>query len=527
MIGLAPSRRLRLLIGLVAISTFVFTGAASPGYGSKSSTAGGAPHSGGTLAIDAVDGGAPTLDPGSHAVLYASAGTFEMIYDSLFLPGPDEETYRPELVDHYTVNKAGTVYDLFIRHGVRFQDGTPLNAAAVVFNLNRDLQSKGCICNSTLGGVSSVQDVGPYEVQVSLKASDFTFISDITPLSLASFMASPTAVEKEGPEGFALHPVGAGPFKVESFVPNGPLTLEKSNDYWQKGKPYLSRIVITPTDDDTSGYEDLESGGAQMLVGAGPQVLAQAKGNSQVNIVNEAYPDGWTLWFNTSQPPFNNKTARLAIAYATDTKSIAAHVFPGWLHWNQSLIDPGEFGYTGPTVPGFPSYNLAKARQLVQQLGGLHVTFNSLGNTPYWETVMSALAQEWQKAGIDVYDDPLTLPAMVTARLAGRWQLEFTDSGMQGPWQYMTQWVVCSSTNGRAYCNPTADATIAQAAATPSASARIKLYTKAMTDLTSTDPGFLPLFSYPDDVIVSKKVHGVSQKLDYQSVPDAEDMWLQ
>lgn len=510
-------------VGLLALSSP--TGAAAmashrPGVGANST-----PRHGGSLVIDSVGLPSPTLDPGSPTVDATTSQVFELIYNSLFLPGPNG-TYRPEMASSYTVNKSGNVYDIFLRHGILFQDGTPLNAAAVAFNLNRDLQTKSCICNSTLTDVASVRAVGTHEVQVTLTRADATFIADITPGNLAAFMVSPTALQKEGSVTFAAHPVGAGPFKVATYIPDSLITLTRWNHYWQPGKPYLDKVKMVTVGSDTSGYEDLQSGGAQMLLGAGPQVLAQARSNPDVKIINSDLAAGWTIWYNTARSPFNDKRARLALAYATDTKVIADHVFPGWLHYDQSLIAPGEFGWTGPKVPGFPTYNLARARKLVSQLGGLQFDFYSLGNPPQEVTVMDALAAQWQRAGIKVAIDPQTISGMVHLRLEGNYEMLITSSGQQTPWQYMTDWVTCASTNGKAFCDPTADHLIEKASATFNLKERVQVYKSLMTEITARDPGFLPLFWFPTEIVISPKLEGLSTQRDYQGVLDVEDMWI-
>ena len=94
-----------------------------------------------------------------------------------------------------------------------FTDGTPLNAAAVVWNIQRDLKST-CTCKPTWP-VTSVTATGPYTVAINLSLPDGALIDQMFD-STPNWMASPTAVQKMGEKAFAVNPVGAGPFEVVS-----------------------------------------------------------------------------------------------------------------------------------------------------------------------------------------------------------------------------------------------------------------------------------------------------------------------
>lgn len=501
------------LVAVSSLSLIALAGANATGAAVPKAKPARIPH-GGSLTVDVVGGGQPTLNPASPTVAYSVTLEDNLIDDNLFLPQTNGH-YMPELATGYTTNKDLTQYTIDLRKGVKFQDGTPFNAAAVVYDMNLYRQPGSCICNSTMAGVESVTAVGQYQVRFTLSSRNAVFLSDISPPAVAGEMFSPTAYQKEGPAAFASENVGAGPYEVQSFEPDGPIVLKANPHYWQKGLPYLSTITIDPVVTDTSAFENLVSGGAQVLVGAGAQVLAQAKSTGSVAVYETPPNDGWTLWYNQATAPFNNPKAALALAYATNAKSIANNVFKGYLYPNESLIVPGEVDYLGEHVPGFPEYNLAKAKSLVQQIpGGMNITLYSLENAPTWVTTMEALQSQWEQAGINVTIDPLPLPSWLARRESGNYQVAITDDGLGDPWTYMAEWVTCASTNGKAFCDPKADLMINQAAGTANQPAQALVYQRLMQEVIENDPGFLPLFWYPVESIVTKNVGGFTTATD-------------
>jgi peptide/nickel transport system substrate-binding protein len=134
------------------------------------------------------------------------------IYGSLFELGPNG-TIIPDLATGYSFSNGGKTITLDIRQGVKFTDGTPFNAAAVAWNINRDLKST-CTCKPTWPA-KSVTAPSPSTVVVNLVLPDGAFIAQIFD-STADWIASPTAVQKMGEKAFAVKPVGAGPFELVS-----------------------------------------------------------------------------------------------------------------------------------------------------------------------------------------------------------------------------------------------------------------------------------------------------------------------
>ena len=133
-------------------------------------------------------------------------------------------------------------------------------------------------------------------------------------------------------------------------------------------------------------YEDMST----------PSLLKQA--GQHFNVENQLSTSPYDLQLNTRSPPFNNKLARQAIYAATNFAPILQHVFSNLYPVTQGFTGPGGICYQ-PNVPGYPPYDLAKAKALVKQLGGLTVNLGTIQNLVAQETT-EALQTEWAAAGI-------------------------------------------------------------------------------------------------------------------------------
>jgi peptide/nickel transport system substrate-binding protein len=196
-----------------------------------------------------------------------------------------------------------------------------------------------------------------------------------------NWVVSPTALQKEGAKQFPLAPVGAGPFVVAKNVLSIELDLKRNPLYWQKGLPYLDTLTFKTISTDQSALLALRSGQAQAYTYMTTLQLVNSFKSAGLTTTTMAGTSPTCLQMNTTIPPFNNLAAREALTYATN-----APLLDKTLNDNQS---PPVEGFTAPhglfyypNVPGYLTYNLAKARALVQQMGGLRFTMLAAQSGP-------------------------------------------------------------------------------------------------------------------------------------------------
>jgi peptide/nickel transport system substrate-binding protein len=370
-----------------------------------------------------------SLDPMGPTGLLEPYG--DTIYGDLFEQGTGAQQIIPDLATGYQLIDGDTAVEITLRRGVTFSDGTPFDAQAVAFNFERDFNpANACACLAQFP-VSSVSVAGPDAVVIHLTQVDAHIMQAFFG-EQPNWIVSPTALQKEGPTQFGLKPVGAGPFMVESNVPNSKLVLARNPHYWQKGRPYLKTLTIETIGSDESAYDAIVSGQAQAYQGFTTySAIAADSHQVQVHALNAHELGPFVIQLNTEVPPFSNILAREAIYYATDPGPIARAITAGHGRVVESPTYPGSLYYEA-TVPGYRTYDLAKAKALVKQLGGLSVQLGTI-NQLVDNEIDAALKAEWDRAGIKTALSDWDLLALVQEFRGGKWQAMTQNAGGSDP----------------------------------------------------------------------------------------------
>jgi peptide/nickel transport system substrate-binding protein len=398
---------------------------------SSTSTASSGPAKpGGSLTVLESSGYAgdwPTgLDPASNTNGAADQSQMNAIFGQLWeLQGNGHLV--PDLATGSTFSGGGKTVTIKLRPGVRFSDGTPFNAAAVVFNWKRDLASP-CTCKPILPPVASITAPSSHTVRIEFKVPDGAFVNQLQDSNF-SWIASPAALKKMGEKAFKLTPVGAGPFTVGSDTLSNTLVLKKNPSYWKQGRPYLNGLTFKTTSGDETALEAMQSGQGDAYEGMSTQTLVGSF-KSKFTVVAEPSTSPYDIQLNTKIPPFNDKRARLAIYYATDTQLLDQKLFGNQYKVVQGFTAPGGLFYS-PTVPGYPTYNLAKAKALVKQLGGLNINYFTISQ-PATHDMMVAMQQMWKQAGINASIHFYSLATLIQ-QFQGKWQIAFQTAGAWDP----------------------------------------------------------------------------------------------
>ena len=434
--------RTDLVKPLVAICLFagvilalVACGSSSTNKSSTTSTgAPGTPKKGGSLTVledSAFAGAWPAgLDPATNTNGAANQPYMNSIYGQLFKLN-EKGKVVPELVSGYKFENGGKTVKLTLRQGVKFSDGTPFDAEAVVFNIKRDLKST-CTCRPTWP-VKTVTAEGTDTVVLNFSAP-YGAIQNSFFDSNANWIASPTALKKLGERKLRVMPVGAGPFKVVSNKLSSELVLERNPTYWKKGRPLLDKLTFKSIGGDQAAYQALLAGQAQAYEGMStPKLVQQASKNGKLKVTQQLSTSPYFLQLNTTIPPFNNIKAREAIYYASDSEAIRSHIFDNMYESTQGFTGPGGRFYE-PKVPGYRGYDLAKAKALVKELGGLTVKLGTI-NVLVAKQTIQALQSQWQQAGMKVKIESYDLTGLIQAFQSKKWQAELQTAGSYDPAQ--------------------------------------------------------------------------------------------
>ena len=212
---------------------------------------------GGTLKLAQV--GEPTsLDPPWFNKAPVDLELIWMIYENLVSFKGSSLELEPRLAERWELSSDALTWTLYLQKGVKFHDGTPFNADAVVYNFDRYLGEEKAKSGAAMFRklVKSIAAVDEGTVKIHLLRPHAFFLNLLA--HPASAIVSPSAHKKYGRD-LALHPIGSGPFKVSEWVKGDHLTLEANEHYW-KGRPNLDKIILKPVKEDTTRALQLETG---------------------------------------------------------------------------------------------------------------------------------------------------------------------------------------------------------------------------------------------------------------------------
>lgn len=324
-----------------------------------------------------------------------SPGQVAYIYDTLLRVAADG-TITPRLAESLVAGDDLSQWHLTLREGLTFTDGTPLDAEAVKFNWERHQnpeEASQCILQASQ--MAAIEVAGPTELDITLARpnSQFPFLMQ----GCIGLIASPTALQEFGAEyGTAADKtVGAGPFKLRSFVSAQEYVLERNPDFWDSPRPYLDsvRVVGVPLDQTTAaqafltGEADMVffpvTGAINMLTGAGYEPLAG----------DYIGGEGWL--FNTAKPPFDDVRVRRAIYLALDLDAINAAAFGGTAPVNAGFF-PEDSPYFDPSI-SYPTRDVEEAQRLLDEYFEEHgleeIDVNLIGLSGSMDAVAVAAGQ--------------------------------------------------------------------------------------------------------------------------------------
>jgi peptide/nickel transport system substrate-binding protein len=362
------------------------------------------------------------------------------IYDTLVVLNSKGE-YVPYLAKSVTPNATYDEWTIQLREGVRFHDGTPVDADAVKLNLD-SYRGVNPRINARLnvfvfGNVADVRVTGPLTVVVTTKTPWPAFPALLSNGGRAGIVAP---AQLNNPETCASRLIGSGPFRLDGeWRVNDRIVVVRNSDYWRRGLPYLDKITFRPVPDPTARLNQFQSGALDVMHTTSiDNIVAlreeEKKGNAQL-FESKAGGEVAYVMLNSSKPPFDDILARKAFAYGRNTAEVNQIRNRGIPQLAYGPFSPRQMGYLDD--PGFPRPNLKKAREYVAQYEARHGSkpdFEYLTN-PEPDTVAIAELVKAQaaKIGIDVSIRTVDQSTLINEALAGNFQaMGFRNHGGLG-----------------------------------------------------------------------------------------------
>ncbi|MEV4420928.1 ABC transporter substrate-binding protein [Patulibacter sp. NPDC049589] len=529
----AASSRLRLptLLGAVA-ATALLAGCGSSGVspegatpaaaaGSSAATAG--DGHGGTLVVGMTASNIPPLD----TVLSAAQGyegvrfIGNQLYDGLtrwdLTQSDTIPKLAPSLATDWKANGTATSWTFTLRQGVTFTDGTPWDADAAIFNLQRytnpDAPSSSAAIvgqSATLGGgvMKAFRKLGAYRVRIDLKAPDAHLPEDVATL----FMGSPTALRKEGAAGFAKKPVGTGPFVLKSVTQGQQATLVPNASYWGP-KAKLDQLVLKPMPEPAARLAALRSGSVNWIEYPNPDDLQGLQAGG-FQILQNGYDHIWPWVFNTKAKPWDDVRVRQAANYAIDREALATSLLHGTADPAAQIVPKASAAYDAKN--DLYTHDPVKAKQLLAAAGhpngvDLTVEYPTSGSGNMIPGPMNeALQKDLAAVGIRVKLKPIEWAAML-AQLGSGMPKGIDAMNISLTFQSESFWSTFLTSDGPinigGYSSPAFDAAIAKAQTTVDPAARAALYAQAGAQITK-DAGWLYVVNDKNPRALAKTVHG-------------------
>lgn len=344
-------------------------------------------------ATRAVKGGTVTVGADAVGIDFVPGHIFQgrghemaliALFDGLYWYPNDDPSKPPEpqLATALPTRSAdGLVYTIPLRKGVKFHDGTPFNADAVVFNYMRYLDKNHPYYDPNAGasvpatfllGIQKVEAVGQYAVRFTANTQLGDFVSSIIPFNGSGIM-SPTAVKNAGVKNAGLHPVGTGPFQFVEAVEGDHVTLAAFGGYWG-GRPSIDKLVIRAIPDPRTLTASMLSGEVDIspFVEQSDIPLFRKNPSKYAVAVIPGIVTGYMGLNAAGASGFkalSDVRLRQAACHSIDKKKLIQLALFGYGAVGAGICPPASWGYQKKLLD-YNNYDPAKAKSLINAAGG-------------------------------------------------------------------------------------------------------------------------------------------------------------
>jgi peptide/nickel transport system substrate-binding protein len=386
------------LLGMSAAAAYSFAGVMSP---SRALAA--APRRGGTwkCAMKLL-----RIDHPARLNWTEGANFVRQVSDYLTETGPDNIT-RPALLEKWSASEDLKTWDLYLRQGVKFNNGDLFTAEDVIFTMgewfNKDVGSSMLGLLSYLGGTQNVEKVNDYHIRLHLQTANIG-----VPEHLFHYPAFVLHRNFEGE--FLKKPVGTGPFTLENFVAGTRAVFKRRKDHWRMGAdgnplPYIDEVMFIAMDKDAA-IAALQAGQIDSMYNPRPSDYLVAKKMKNLKVHSVATAGTFVVRMTVTQPPWDDNRVRTALKMCQDREKIL----------KLAAFGEGTIGidaHVSPVHPEYcpkpiPKYDPQGARKLLEQYAAekgfslpLKVTLTTK-NDAHEPAIAQGLKELARPAGFDI-----------------------------------------------------------------------------------------------------------------------------
>ena len=402
--------------------------------------------------------------------------------DALFTYN-DKLSIVPRLATSYEWVDSKTLL-IKLRPGVSFHDGTPVDAAAVKYSMDRHGTFSGSARRGDVASLDHVEIVDPLTVRFVMKTPDVVFLSQLG--VRAGVLVSPKAAGAAGKD-FAVNPVCAGPYKFVERVAQDRIVIERVPSYWDAASYHFSRVTFRPIVDITARLANLQSGAVDVNMAVAPTDMETVRKDPKLKLYSFDGLGYTGITFNFARSPKGqtpigtDARVRRAFELAIDRQALVQVVFAGAHAVTAQPLPPTSPFYIAAVKP--TTRDVAKAKVLLAEAGvtGPVVVNLTTTNSPESKQTGEVIQAMAGEAGFDV--------KLTTMEFAS--SLDAAERGEFGA--YLIGWTGRPDADGNirdllhtgapvnyvGYKSAEFDGLIDQARATPDMAVRLGFYGKA------------------------------------------------
>ena len=424
------------------------------------------------------------------------------------------------------ITDGGKTVTIKLRSGVKFNDGTPLNAEAMKYSLDRHREMKGSNRRSELASVAEVEVVDPLTVRLRLKSASSPLLAVLA--DRAGMPVSPAQAKKLD-DKFGTAPVCVGPWQFVERVPQDRIVLERSPHYFDPRSAHFDRLVFRIIPDDNVRVANLRSGDIDFmhLVGPTDAVNLKKEGRFEVASVTGLGYQGITINLRNKSgkgnppadlgtPLANDPRVREAFDLAIDREALNQVAWDGQYTPGCTPISPVSPFYDKSRK--CPARDVARAKKLLADagLGGGYGFEMMLTNNPQQRRVGEIVQGMAREAGLNISLRPTEFASLLQQQDAGGYQASLIGwSGRVDPDANIHQFQTCKgSLNVSLFCDDAVDGLLNKAREVSDLKERFDLYRQAIDRFAGAHRPLIYLYHLNYIVAYPKSLKG------YKAVPD-------
>lgn len=312
---------------------------------------------------------ANSLDP-AEATSFEAIKVADWAFDGLVRFNGNSHEIVPALAESWEISEDGLQWTFKLRKGVKFHDGTDMNADAVVFSFERQRDKDHPYWNkrfarwsAKFGTIKLTEKVDDYTVRINLKTPAPALLVNLA--LYIGYVVSPTAVKMDK-ESFRQNPVGTGYFKFVKWEKDDFIEYEANKDYWE-GPPKEDRLIVKIIPDNEVRLLALKKGEINMAYGIPYPHFKGIEADKNLTLNTTTTLGISYLGMNMEKKPFDDLKVRQAVNHAINKKRLFQTVFYGFGEQAKQTIPSSWWGHN-KDIPAF-EYNPEKAKKLLAEAG--------------------------------------------------------------------------------------------------------------------------------------------------------------